>query len=157
VTETLVSDIMHRGVVTCGPRTSLRDVARIMVTNDVRKVVVCTDSEAGMYGVISDWLLAQARGADLDNLVATDIILPFTSTVSADSSLGEATELLRRNRVSDLVVVAPGEEGNSDLPVGTVSCFDIIREMADAGAGLPSMPTMQTAFSGVGYPQPSGC
>ena len=157
MTEKLVKDIMHRGLVTCGPRTSLRDVARLMVKNDVSRIIVCTHGETGMCGVISDWLLAQARGADLDHLAASNIILPFTATVLPDATLGEAIELLRGNRISHLVVVAGRENGNPIQPIGIVSCFDIVKDMAEGGASVPPSSQMETSLSGLGHLWPRGC
>jgi CBS domain-containing protein len=137
MTEKLVRDVMHKGVITCGPRTSLRDVARIMIKNDIREIVVCTYRTAGMCGVISDWLLAQAHGADLNGIVAEDILLPYTATVSPETSLTEAVELVRKNRIRSLIVVADTDDGKSDRPIGIVSCYDIIKEMAEVELVFP--------------------
>lgn len=137
MTEKLVRDVMHRGVITCGPRTSLRDVARIMIKNDVREIVVCTYRTAQMRGVISDWLLAQAHGSDVNGLGAEDIILPFTTTVSPDASLAEAMELMRKNRIHSLVVVTDTEEKDSNRPIGIISSYDIVKEMAEVELVFP--------------------
>ncbi len=125
--EKLVRDVMHRGVITCFPDTPLKEVARIMIQSDIREVVVIGD-KAEVCGVISDCLLVQkAYGKDLDKMVAEDILLPYTVTISPEATLTEAIKLMREKKIRNLIIVA-GEWLRR--PVGIISCTDIVREMA---------------------------
>jgi CBS domain-containing protein len=145
--EKLVRDVMHKGVITCGPRTSLRDVARIMIKHDIREIAVCTYRTSGLCGLISDWLLAQSHGLDLNRLVAEDILPPSTVAVSPETTLTHAIELLQTNRIPSLaVVVADSENGHLHRPIGIVSSYDIIREMAEVELVFPFRRTQQQSL-----------
>jgi CBS domain-containing protein len=128
--DRLVIDIMHLGAITCLPDTSLKEVARIMTQYDIREVVV-VDETARICGVISDRLLAQSYGADLDRRMAEDILLPHPVTVSSDATLREAIALMQKNKIRNLVVVPGKGSSHPRWPVGIVSYTDIIQEMAD--------------------------
>ena len=136
MTDKLVMDVMHQGVITCLPDTPLKEVARIiMVHNNIREVVV-VDATAKICGVISDRLLVQSCEAHFDKKVAEDILLPCPATVSSGSTVREAIALMQRKKIRYLIVVL--SEGSRDprWPLGTVSYTDIIQEMA--GLGLDS-------------------
>jgi len=126
--EKLVRDVMRRGVITCYTCTPLREVARIMVQNDIREVVVLGD-KAQVNGVISDYLLVRkAYGRDLDKMVAEDILLPYIVTISPEAPLTEAIQLMQAKKIRNLIIVTDEWERR---PVGIISCTDIIMEMAD--------------------------
>jgi len=137
MTQKLVRDVMHKGVITCPPRRPLKDVARIMIKNDIREVVVRDHGTFEICGVISDWLLIQAHGTDLNKIVAEDILLPYTVTISPQATLTEAIELMRKKRIRSLIVVDGGGDGVSVQPIGIVSCYDIIKEMAELELVFP--------------------
>ena len=60
-----VSDAMRPGVITCPPDSSMRDVARMMVTNHIHAVVVRGVKDSGAWGVVTDRdLVAAAAGAE---------------------------------------------------------------------------------------------
>jgi CBS domain-containing protein len=132
--EKLVRDLMHRGVVTCYNGTPLREVARIMIQNNIREVVVIGD-RAQVSGVISDHLLVRkAYDGDLDKMVAEDILLPYTVTISPDAPLTEAIKLMQKKSIRNVVIVTDEWERR---PVGILSCTDIVREMAELESILP--------------------
>ena len=136
MTDKLVMDVMHQGVITCLPDTPLKEVARIiMVHNDIRQVVV-VDETAKVCGVISDRLLVQSCGAHFDKKVAEDILLPCPATVSSGTTLREAIALMQRKKIRDLIVVLSEGSRHPRWPLGTVSYADIIQAMA--GLGLDS-------------------
>ena len=58
--RTTVADVMHRGVVTCSPTTSLVTVAREMAAHRIHCVVVRTQDTDALWGVVSDLDLVAA-------------------------------------------------------------------------------------------------
>ena len=63
--STTVADVMHRGVVTCSPTTSLVTVARKMAAHRIHCVVVRENDTDAVWGVVSalDLVAAAALGA----------------------------------------------------------------------------------------------
>jgi CBS domain-containing protein len=115
-----VSDAMRRGVVTCPPDSSMRDVARMMVTNHIHAVVVRGVKDGGAWGVVTDRdLLATALGAE--DARAGDCASEVLVTVAPDEPLETACELMRAHGVSHVMVVAPEQ----NQPLGVVSTLDI--------------------------------
>ena len=127
----LVRDLMHRGVITCDLQTSVRQVAKIMETNDVRSVVV-TGDRGEVWGIVSIISILKAWGKDLDKLTAEDILQPYTITVSGESPIEEAVKLMQKKRIEHLVIVHPGLVRRA---VGILTTFDIIEQMAGMTAG----------------------
>ena len=131
MTDILVMDVMHRGVITCLPDTPLKEVARIMMVHDDIRQVVVVDETAKVCGVISDRLLVQSCGVDFDTKVAEDVLLPCPATVSSGATLREAIALIHENEGRNLLVVLSEGSRRPRWPLGTVSYADIIKEMAD--------------------------
>jgi CBS domain-containing protein len=115
-----VSDAMRPGVITCPPDTSMRDVARMMVTNHIHAVVVRGVRDGGAWAVVTDRdLLATALGAE--DARAGDCASDVLVTVAPDEPLEAACELMRAHGVSHVMVVAPEQ----NQPLGVVSTLDI--------------------------------
>jgi CBS domain-containing protein len=129
----LVADVMHPGVITCLPRASLRDVARIMSSLRVHAVVVWGDEEddsEGIWGLISDLDLvaAAARGApsaqSAIGIAGTPVV-----TVHDTDTLDHAAELMKTNGVTHLVVLSDTFEH----PAGILSTLDVARAISELG------------------------
>lgn len=129
----MVADVMHPGVITCLPRASLRDVARIMSSLRVHAVVVWGDEEddsEGIWGLISDLDLVTAvahgalRAQSAIGLAGTPVV-----TVHDTDTLDHAAELMRKNGVTHLVVLADGVEH----PAGILSTLDVARAISELG------------------------
>jgi CBS domain-containing protein len=133
--EATVADVMHPGVLTCAPETSLRDVAEIMATHRTHAVVVdgiATDAVRGshlVWGVVSALDLARAIDEDPDRVDAGRIAVTEIVTVAPSDSLSQAARLMSEHDVMHLVVV-PERRGR---PVGVISAFDIARAVAWGG------------------------
>ena len=109
-----VSDAM------CPPDSSMRDVARMMVTNHIHAVVVRGVKDSGGWGVVTDRdLLAAAPGADdaKAGACASEVLV----TVAPDEPLEAACELMRAHGVSHVMVVDPQQ----NQPLGVVSTLDV--------------------------------
>jgi CBS domain-containing protein len=115
-----VSDAMRPGVITCPPDSSMRDVARMMVTNHIHAVVVRGVKDGGAWGVVTDRdLLAAALGAEAAQ--AGDCASEVLVTVAPEEPLEAASELMRAHGVSHVMVVDP----ERNQPLGVVSTLDI--------------------------------
>ena len=123
--ECTVGEAMHRGIVTCAPTASLREVAELLADHSVHCAVVAGDPERTMWGIVSDLDLVRALGSPValaaGNLAALDVV-----TVAPDDELKHAAQLMAEHEVAHLIVV---EDGN---PVGVLSTLDVARAAATA-------------------------
>lgn len=124
-----VVDAMRVGVVSCGPDTPLREVARIMTTHRMHSVVVSKLEGDGPWGIVSDADIAAAAGEDVDVRTACDVACTELVTVAADEPLARAAQLMAEHEVGHLVVVQP----QSDHPVGVLSTLDVAGVLAWGG------------------------
>ncbi len=120
-----VGELMHRGLIGCGPDDTLARAADIMFDNDIHAVVVMDGEQA--VGVVSqtDLVLAgqgrtreEARG-----LAVRDVMTPGCVTVVAETPLSEAVSLMTRRRMHRLVVT------ENNQPVGVLSMTDVVRQL----------------------------
>jgi crotonyl-CoA carboxylase/reductase len=126
---TLVSDVMHHGVVASPRSASVMDAAKQMLEHGIHAVVVVAE-DGRAVGVVSQTDVVLARqGRTVEQAAALslgDIMTPSLVSCTADRKLSEAITLMTRNRVHRLVVV---EEQNGKLmPVGILSMTDVIRQ-----------------------------
>lgn len=133
MTPVTVGDWMHRDVITCDTETPVAEVAAIMDLHDISALVVVAASGEAL-GVISRTDLVNARfiqpymkywrGLSAHHLMSKPII-----SVTADTSIDEAVQLLNEKRIHRLVVV---ENTRGDArPVGILSVTDLARHVAD--------------------------
>lgn len=129
MSQEIVGEWMHRGVISCPPETPIEEVARIMDTKDISALAV-VDKQGDLIGLISRTDLVNARfvepymkhwrGMAAQHLMSRPVI-----TVRPSAAIREAAELLREKRIHRLVVV----EGEGELarPVGILSVTDLAR------------------------------
>src|SRR5512147_3279844 len=97
----LVSDLMHRGLITCGKETSLGQVAVLLTQHHVHALVV-VDRDRRPIGLMSDidllageWLSADAESlAVMRKLTAGDLMSHPIATVEAATPLTEAARMM---------------------------------------------------------------
>src|SRR5919108_1430531 len=128
-----VKDWMHRGVVTRPPETPVAEVAAVMDTHDISALVI-TDEKGDAVGVISRTDLVNARfiqpymkhwpGLNAEHLMSKPVI-----SVSANTSIDEAVQLLYEKRIHRLVVVERSSGGVR--PVGILSVTDLARHVGE--------------------------
>jgi CBS domain-containing protein len=122
-----VQDWMHRGVITCRPETPVVEVAAVMNSHDISALVV-TNEKSDAVGVISRTDLVNARfiqpymkhwrGLNAEHLMSKPVI-----SVSANTSIDEAVQLLHEKRIHRLVVVE--KLSGHVRPVGILSVTDL--------------------------------
>jgi CBS domain-containing protein len=128
-----VQEWMHRGVITCRPESPVVEVAALMERHDISAVVV-TDENHDAVGVISRTDLVNARfiqpymkhwrGLNAEHLMSRPVI-----SVSADTSIDEAVQLLHEKKIHRLVVVDKSE--GRIRPVGILSVTDLARRVGE--------------------------
>jgi CBS domain-containing protein len=124
---------MHRGVIACRPESPVVEVAALMERHDISAVVV-TDENHDAVGVISRTDLVNARfiqpymkhwrGLNAEHLMSRPVI-----SVSADTSIDEAVQLLHEKKIHRLVVVDKSE--GRIRPVGILSVTDLARRVGE--------------------------
>jgi CBS domain-containing protein len=122
--RTIVSEWMTTGVITCGPETSLSDVAEIMAARRVHCIVVVGygREEAPLWGIVSDLdLVAAACVRDLGDQTAGGSAATPALVVGPSETVERAAQLMTENATTHLVVVEDGR------PVGVLSTLDVAR------------------------------
>jgi CBS domain-containing protein len=116
-----VRDVMHTGILTTDPGTSLRVVARLMADQRVHAVAVADPGYARRpWGFVSTLDVAKAAAEESD-LTAGEAAQPDLTTVSADQSLCAAAELMADNGITHLIVIDPA----TGHPSGILSSLDV--------------------------------
>ena len=133
MSDTKVQDWMHRGVITCAPDAPVAEAAAIMDSHDISALVVVSDDGEAL-GVISRTDLVNARfiqpymkhwrGLSAQHLMSKPII-----SVSADTSVEEAVQLLYEKRIHRLVVIE--SSAGRTRPVGILSVTDLARHVGE--------------------------
>jgi osmoprotectant transport system ATP-binding protein len=127
--EHKVMNLMRRGAITCTQETSIQEVAQIMVVNKIRYCVV-VDEKHEVKGIISARSMLRAFGKDLEKTKAKDILLPYTVTITPNSLLKEAADLMSKQRIGHLIVVSD-RPGSSRVIVGLLHAEDVVARMAE--------------------------
>jgi len=125
--DRIIRDFMCRGVVTCGVNANAAEVARIMLDNDVSALVVI-DERLNACGIISKTDLIRSYGKDLSLISAEDIMTSEILTVSPDTSVHEAVQLMLDRGIHQLVIVTRG--GAHRRPVAIFTTGDAVALMA---------------------------
>ena len=122
-----VGDVMSDAILVCRGKTSVISAARAMTSAGWRSVVV-VDIKGKLLGVVSGYDLLQfvKDGAD-ENLIVRDVMHPAL-TIDRNASLREAADMMIQNHYHRLVVI--DKDDPDAFPLGAISSFDIVAEMA---------------------------
>ena len=133
MSEKLVRDWMHPGVITCRPDTSIQRVAETLDEKDISALVVVNEN-GDAVGVISRTDLVNARfiqpylkhwpGMAAEHLMSKPVI-----TVAPAESIAEAARMLHDRRIHRLVVME--ERDGHRKPVGILSVTDLARHVGE--------------------------
>ena len=113
--ETLVSEIMTRNVITARPDTSVVEIVQLLAKSRITGLPV-VDDDNHLIGVVSESDIIGKAGDAVG-----DIMTNGSWTVTEDTPLGEAAEVMLRRRIRRLPVV----RGDNEL-VGLLSRSDLI-------------------------------
>jgi predicted transcriptional regulator len=130
--EEKVMRLMRKGAITCGADATIREVAQIMMVNDIRYCVVINEAHE-VLGIISPRRILAAFDRDLDATHARDILHPYSFTVTPGSPLKEAIQLMDKKKIEHLIV-ASDRPGSSAI-LGMLHVEDIVERMASNTGG----------------------
>ena len=108
MTEKLVGDAMHTGLVTCQVDTPLEEVVRLMCSADVHALVV-VDAEGHARGILSHMDLMGHYGENLSERRASEVMTPQVVSVTPRYAAG-------RGRQADVQVPHPPPAGDRARP-----------------------------------------
>lgn len=126
-----VADVMSDAILVCREKTPLTSAARTMTQAGWRSVLV-VDAKGKPEGVVSgkDLLPYVENGVD-QKLTVGDIMHP-PLTIDMNARLREAADVMIQNHYHRLVVI--DREDPEAFPLGIISSFDIVAEMARPGS-----------------------
>jgi len=122
-----VGDVMSHAILVCRGKTPVISAARAMTSAGWRAVLV-VDMKGKILGVVSghDLLQLISKGA-AEKLIVRDVMHPAL-TIDVQASLRAAADMMIQNHHHRLVVV---DKNDPDaFPIGAISTFDIVAEMA---------------------------
>ena len=127
---TVVRDLMHRGLISCSPDSTIGDAANLMIRSNIRAVVVVENERA--VGVLSQTdmvLTRQGRTAEeARNISVREVMTPGIMSCEANTSLTDAISMMTARKINRLLVTVNG------VPTGIISMTDIIRKtIVDVG------------------------
>ncbi len=125
--EERTGTLMRKGAITCSEDASIRKVAQILVLNSTHYCVVMKQNHE-VLGIISARSILKAFGGNLDQTTATDILLPYTFTVTPNTPVKEAIRLMDRKKIEHLIVTS--DRPGSKAVLGMLHVEDIIDKMA---------------------------
>lgn len=128
----LVRDWMSREVITITPGATLPEAAKSMIDHTIRRLPVVEDGR--LVGIVTYGDVRSARPSNatalsmwemnylLSQLAVSEIMTPDPITVTQDTTIGEAAQLMLKNMIGALPVV--DHEGKL---VGIITESDIFR------------------------------
>jgi len=127
----IVGDVMSDAILVCRGKTPLLSAARTMTNAGWRSVLV-VDAKGKTLGVVSgkDLLPFIKNGVD-EKLTVRDVMHPAL-TIDISASLREAANLMIQKHYHRLVVTDKNDP--NAFPLGVISSFDIVAEMARPGS-----------------------
>ncbi len=122
---------MVRGVVTIHLDTSAKEIAEVLIKNNISGVVT-VDSAGETWGVVTDMDLVKCYAEGKTDVVAENIMSPQTLTLDPEMSLKDAAAFMHSHQIHRAFVMsARGPYVTKNIPVGVVSATDIARELVD--------------------------
>jgi pyruvate-ferredoxin/flavodoxin oxidoreductase len=129
--EQRVSEVMHHGVVTCGPEEALSAVAGLMNDRHISAVVI-VNGDQEMEGIVSTTDLVRAHALahaerPVPELKPRHIMTRDVAVTWPEEALSAAVSRMMDKRVHRLVVV-PGPD-ETHRPIGILSLTDVARHV----------------------------
>lgn len=126
-----IQELMHPGLITCLPSTSLGEVAAMLDDYQVHALVVAEQPDQPL-GIISDFDLLAAEWLSVDEeslntmrkLTARDLMTSPIETVDVNTPVSEAAERMDKKDIHRMLVMG------TDKPVGILSISDLVAGIA---------------------------
>ena len=127
-----VGDVMSDTFLVCREDTPVLSAARTMTQAGWRSIVV-VNAQGKLLGFITGRDLVHLAGKDVDENLK---VIQFTNrkilTIDTNASLQEAADLMIQNHRHRVVVIDSSDPDS--FPLGVISSFDIVAEMARPGS-----------------------
>lgn len=126
-----INDLMHRGLITCPPETSLGRVAAMLTEHHVHALLVADGSDLPL-GIISDFDLLAGEWLSVDEeslntmrrLTARDLMTRPIESVDLNTSVREAAKRMADKGIHRMLVT------DASKPVGVISVSDLVAGIA---------------------------
>jgi predicted transcriptional regulator len=130
-----IQDLMHKGLITCPPNTSLGEVAAMLNEQQIHALVVA-DQEDQPLGIISDFDLLAGEWLSVDEeslnamrkLTARDLMTSPIEIVDVHTSVNETARWMADKDIHRMLVTEAGK------PVGVISISDFVAGIAEQEA-----------------------
>jgi CBS domain-containing protein len=122
-----VGNVMSDAILVCRGKTPVASAARAMTSARWRSVLV-VDAKGKVLGVVSGHDLLKFVGTAVDEKAIVRDVMHPALTIDIGASLREAADKMIQNHHHRLVVV--DKENPDAFPLGVISSFDIVAEMA---------------------------
>lgn len=127
----IVADVMSDAILVCRDKTPITSAARTMTQAGWRSVLI-VDSRGRPLGVLSEKdLISLLQNGVKEHVLVSAVMHPM-QTIDIRASLREAADMMIQNHHHRLVVV--DVQDPDSFPLGIVSSFDIVAEMARPGS-----------------------
>lgn len=114
----VAKDVMTRDIITVSPSTKVKDLAMILIKNQISGAPVI-DKDGNILGIVSEADIVAKRGKDVKTIMSKKAV-----RVRQDASLEEIAQLMMTHAIKRLPVM----EGNKII--GIVSRADIVSAIA---------------------------
>ena len=114
----LAKDIMTRDVITVSPAITIRNLAMILIKNQISGAPVVAKN-GKIIGVVSEADIVAKKGKDVKSIMSKNVI-----SVSEETSVEEIAKLMTTHHIKRLPVI------RGDQMVGLVSRADIVSAIA---------------------------
>ncbi len=123
-----VGDVMSDTFLVCREDNTVLSAARTMTQSGWRSIIV-VNSKGNLLGVITGHDMVHLAGNNVDeNLKVSELMDRNLITIDINSSLQQASDLMIQNHRHRVVVV--DKNNPESFPLGVISSFDIVAEMA---------------------------
>jgi CBS domain-containing protein len=126
-----INDLMHKGLITCPPETSLGRVAAMLNDDRIHAILVAEQLDAPL-GILSDfdllageWLSVDEKSLEaMRSLTARDLMTSPIETVEIDTPVDETVKRMDEKDIHRLLVTEDGR------PAGIISISDFVAGIA---------------------------
>jgi CBS domain-containing protein len=126
-----VADVMSDAMLVCRGKTPIISAARTLIQAGWRSVLV-VDAKGKHLGVVSGKDLMRFVENGVDERFTVRDIMHQAFTIHIHASLREAADVMIKNHHHRLIVI--DEDDPDAFPLGVISSFDIVAEMARPGS-----------------------
>jgi CBS domain-containing protein len=129
MSQKTVGDLMHKGVIACGPETMMTEVVRIVNDTSVHAILVI-DERNQPVGVVTHMDILRLFGQDLSTYRAREVMSGPVIAIDTNEPAARGAELMLTHGVERLLVTE--DDGGRESPVGMLSTTDLVKDMRGA-------------------------